>query len=644
MERKLAAILSADVKSYSRLMGEDEAATIRTLTAYREVLATLIPQHRGRVVDAVGDNLLAEFPSVVQAVECAVAIQRELSARNAALPLHRRMEFRIGINLGDVVVEGERIYGDGVNIAARLESLAEAGGICISGSVYEQIATRLALGYEDLGEQAVKNIARPVRVYRVRLEPRPAAPKAIEYEGPSAVESELFLPAQGSAGRSVTRLSWQKGALVLVALLLILGGGVTVWQRAARPPAPASVVSSEKAPALPLPDKPSIAVLPFVNMSGDSEQEYFSDGMTEDLITDLSKLSSLFVIARTSVFTYKGKAVKPEQVSRELGVRYVVEGSVRKAGNRVRITAQLIDATTGYHRWAERYDRELQDIFALQAEIAQKIVGTLAVQLTAGEQARLGRKYTDNLEAYDYFLRGGEYLRRFTAETNAQAREMFEKAIALDPGFALAYALLSVTYERAWGLQWSQDPQTLEQAFALAQKAIALDDTLPAAHIVLGNAYWQKKQSDQAIAEMERAIALDPNEASGYGNLAKILNSVGKPEEALKLLEKAMRLNPYDYEYLHHMGGAYFLTGRFEESIASFRRVLIRNPDFLPTRLVLAVIYTALGWEEEARVEAAEILRINPHFSLEVVRQTVPFKDQEGLERLLDGLRKAGLK
>jgi adenylate cyclase len=321
MERRLAAILIADVKSYSRLMGEDEEATIRTLTAYREVLATLIPQHRGRVVDAVGDNLLAEFPSVVQAVECAVAIQRELSARNAALPLHRRMEFRIGINLGDVVVDGERIYGDGVNIAARLESLAEAGGICISGTVYEQIATKLALGYEDLGEQAVKNIARPVRVYRVRLEPRPAAPKAREYEGPSAVGAGRVLPAQGSARRSVTRLSWQKGALVLVGLLLILGGGVTVWQLAVRPLLPASVVSSEKAPALALHDKPSIAVFPFVNMSGDSEQEYFSDGMTEDLITDLSKLSSLFVIARTSVFTYKGKAVKPEQVSRELGVQ-----------------------------------------------------------------------------------------------------------------------------------------------------------------------------------------------------------------------------------------------------------------------------------------------------------------------------------
>jgi adenylate cyclase len=344
------------------------------------------------------------------------------------------------------------------------------------------------------------------------------------------------------------------------------------------------------------------------------------------------------------VFTYKGKAVKPEQVSRELGVRYVVGGRVRKAGNRVRVAAQLVDATTGYHRWAQRYDWELQDIFALHAEIAQQVVGTLAVQLTAGEQARLRRKYTDNLEAYDYFLRGGEYLRRFTAETNAQAREMFEKAIALDPGFALAYALLSVTYERAWGLQWSQNPQTLERAYTLAQKAVALDDALPAAHLVLGKAYWHKKQPDQAIAELERAIALDPNDASGYGTLAKILNSVGKPEEALRLLGQAMRLNPYDDEYSHHLGGAYLLTGRVEESIAALKRVLTRNPDFLPTRLVLAAIYLALGWEEAAREEAAEILRINPHFSLEVVRQAVPYNDQEGLERLLDGLRQAGLK
>ena len=538
MERKLAAIFSTDVKGYSRLMGEDEVETIRTITTYREVIATLIQQHRGRVVDSPGDNLLAEFASVIEAVQCAVAMQREIKTRNAELLPHRRMEFRIGINLGDVITEGERIYGDGVNIAARLEGLAEAGGICLSGTVYDQVKTRLALGYEDLGAQAVKNIAEPVRVYRVQMEPGAAA---------SAVR-----PPQRRAARL-----WQRGALAVVGLLRILGVGVTVWQRVFRPPPPSRVVFTEPAPALALPDKPSIAVLPFVNMSRDPEQEYFSDGMTEDLITDLSKLAGLFVIARNSVFTYKGKAVKPEQVSRELGVRYVLQGSVRKAGDRVRITAQLVDATTGYHRWAERYDRELQDIFAVQEEISRKIVAALAVQLTAGEQARLGRQYTDNLEAYDYLLRGSESLGRYTQETNGQARQMFEKAIALDPTFALAYALLGLTYFGEWSLQWSQDPQTLERAFALAQQAVALDDSLPVAHRALGVVYQWRKQPAQAIAALERAIVLDPNDADGYASLAHVLNFTGKPEEALRLAQKAMRLNPhYPDSYLSNLGTA----------------------------------------------------------------------------------------
>src|SRR5437867_3609131 len=390
IERKLAAILSADVKGYSRLMGEDEVATIRTLTAYQEAMTTFIQQHRGRVVDASGDNLLAEFASVVDAVQCAVEIQRELKTKNADLPASQRMEFRIGINVGDVIVEGERIYGDGVNIAARLEGLAAAGGICISGIVYDQVETKLALGYEYLGEQTVKNIAKPVQVYRVQMEVGASTPTA--------------------------------------------------------------------------PDKPFIAVLPFVNMSGDPEQEYFSDGITEDLITDLSKLSGLFVISRNSVFLYKGKAVKPEQVSQELGVRYVLEGSIRKAGKRVRITAQLVDATTGYHVWADRYDRDLQDIFALQDDVTRKIVAALEVKLTEGEQARLGRPLTNNIEAYDYYLRGLDCHPSATEEANARARQLFAKAVELDPHFAAAYACLGWAYFDQWSLGWSQDLQTLEQA------------------------------------------------------------------------------------------------------------------------------------------------------------------------------------
>jgi len=377
MERKLTAILSADVKGYSRLMGEDEEATIRTLTAYREEMAAIIQQHRGRVVDSPGDNLLAEFASAVDAVQGAVAIQKELKTRNAELPANRQMEYRIGINVGDIVVEGERIYGDGVNIAARLESLAEGGGINISGTVYDQIANKLALGYTYEGEQQVKNIAKPVRVYKVELEPGRATPGVTVGAAP-----------RGRPDTKVSRAHPTWTAVVAVIAVLLVGAGIVVFKnlslrsspgqpQGVAPTTPQVEVPSEEAPALPLPDKPSIAVLPFVNMSGDPEQEYFSDGITDDLITDLSKISGLFVIARNSVFTYKGKAVKVEEVGRELGVRYVLEGSTRRAAGRVRINAQLVDATTGGHLWAERYDRELKEVFALQDEITQKIVPRL---------------------------------------------------------------------------------------------------------------------------------------------------------------------------------------------------------------------------------------------------------------------------
>jgi len=581
MERKLTAILSADVKGYSRLMGEDEETTIRTLTAYRQSMATLIVQHRGRVVDSPGDNLLAEFASAVDAVRGALEIQRDLHGKNVELPPERRMEFRIGINVGDVVVEGERLYGDGVNIAARLESLAEPGGICISGTVYDQIKNKLSLEYDSLGEQAVKNIAEPVRVYRVQIKPRAVVP----------------------------------------------------------------TTSLEQGSTLALPEKPSLAVLPFTNMSGDPEQEYFSDGMTEDLITDLSKLSGLFIIARNSVFIYKGKAVEVGEVSRKLGVRYVVEGSVRKAGNRVRINVQLVDATTGGHLWAERYDRELQDIFALQDEVTQKIVFALKVMLTPEEQVRFRQAPTTNLDAYDSFLRGQAYCWRLTREANVQARQLFERTIELDPQYAGAYAALSWAHLQEWILQWSQDPQTLAQAFALAQQAAALDDFLPLAHSILGIAYLFQKQHEQAIAEGERAITLDPNYADGYAWLGVIFNFAGRPEEAIGLVEKALRLNPRDpFFYLFNLGHAYRLTYRYEGAITAFKRVLIRNPNFLAAHAQLLAVYSESGQEAEARAEAAEVLRLNPNLSLEVLGQRFPFKDQAELERLLAALRKGGLK
>ena len=577
VQRKLTAILSADVKGYSRLMGEDEVATIRTLTAYRELMATLIREHRGRVVDSPGDNLLAEFASVVEAMQCAVEIQQELKARNAELPQNRRMEFRIGVNLGDVIVEEERIYGDGINIAARVEGLAEGGGICISGTAYDHVENKLELEYQYLGEQAVKNIKKPVRVYRVRMEAEAAVPK---------VSRELELP-----------------------------------------------------------DKPSIAVLPFTNMSGDREQEYFSDGLTEDLITDLSKISGLFVIARNSVFTYKGRAVKVEEVGRELGVRYVLEGSVRKADDRVRITAQLVDATIGGHLWAERYDRELKDVFALQDEITMKIMRALQVKLTEVEQKCLMCKYTCNMEAYDYTLRGMEYFSRATKEANAQARQMFERAIDLDPKYASAHSRLGLTHLMEWIFGWTDDPQSLERAFEVAQKTLDLDDSLPEAHSLLGNVYLWKKQYEQAVVELEKSITLDPNGADGLADLGNILNWAGRPEEGIELVKKAMRLNPlYPAYYLFHLGHAYFLTGEYEEAIAAFKRLLNRNPNFRPVHTYLVASYSELGREKEARAKAEEISRINPNLCLGALRQRFPYKDQTVLERLFDALRKAGLK
>jgi adenylate cyclase len=432
IERRLAAILSADVKGYSRLMGEDEEATLRTLTAHRHVMDALIAHHRGRIVGTAGDSVLAEFASVLDAVQCAVVIQTSLKAENINLPATRQMEFRIGINLGDVMVDGEQIYGDGVNIAARLEALAEAGGICISGVVHEQVKNKLALTYDDLGAQAVKNITEPVRVWRVVMDD--AATALAEQVMQRQAQPGVRSPASQKSRVGTAHLRW-----VVAGLMLIVASVVAIRYLSRPPlgPQSSSLVPQEaQPPSLPLPDKPSIVVLPFVNMSEDPKQEYFSDGITEDLTADLSKISSLFVIARNSAFTYKGKPVKVQDVSKELGVRYVLEGSVRKAGDQVRVTAQLVDAITGGHLWSERYNRELKDIFALQDEITQQIVAALRVEVREAERERVKRIPTENLTAYDYVLRGWEYYRLITKETTVQARQMFEKAIALDPNYA----------------------------------------------------------------------------------------------------------------------------------------------------------------------------------------------------------------
>jgi len=624
-KRKLTAILSADVKGYSRLMGEDEEVTVRTITAYREVMTGLIEGQNGRVVDAKGDNLLAEFPSVVDAVRCAVKIQKELKVRNDELPENRRMEFRIGINLGDVIEEEKTIYGDGVNIAARLESLAEGGGICISRTAFDQIKNKLDVGYEYLGEHSVKNIAEPVRVYKVLMEP--------EYTG-KVIGEDRPKPKQ-----------WRFAAIASAVVLIVVAGAFAIWNLYFRPP-PMEVASVEKM-TFPLPDKPSIAVLPFENMSGDPEQEYFNDGITEEIITALSKVPKLFVIARNSTFTYKGKLVKIQQVSEDLGVRYVLEGSVRKAENRVRITAQLIDAQTGHHLWAERYDKELKNIFALQDEITFNVITALQVKLTEGEQARMRAWGTDNFDAYAKLLKGLEYARCFNRESNLLARKMAEEVIALDPGYPRGYSLLGTTHMMDVWLRLTKSPRrSLAEAVRLYQKAIDMHHPSAAGiRGLLGIVYTMMRQHEKGITELEKAIALNPNAADNHARFGFVLHLNGRHKEALVEIEKAIRLNPFPPNYYFlYLGHTYMYEGMYDESIAAYEKALRIEPNNLFTRLRLAAAYSLLGCEEEAHAEAAEVLRINPKFSLKHFSKTIPFKNQSDTDHLINALRKAGLK
>ena len=623
--RKLAAILSADAKGYSRLMEDDDEATVVTLTAYRRVLAEVIGRHRGRVVDSPGDNLLAEFASVVDAVRGAVEIQEELRLRNADLPESRRMQFRIGINLGDVIEEEGRLYGEGVNIAARIEGLAPGGGICVSGSAYEQIKNKLALEAEYLGKREVKNISEPIRVYRLALEPATARPFA----------------ARNRAARRA-RPKWS--AFGAVGLLVAGLGAVALWKSSTRPEPPAAETAPTRTENLELPDIPSIAVLPFDNMSGDPEQEYFSDGITEDLTTGLSKVSGLFVIARNSAFAYKGRSVKVEAVGRELGVRFVLEGSVRKVGERVRITAQLIDASTGYHLWAERYDRQLAEIFDVQDEVTQKIITALAVQLTEDETDRATRIRTVSTEAYEYTLRGMEYRNRKTRSANELSREMFLKAVELDPEYAEAYSELAHTYLMEWIFGWDRNEQALEKAAELGNLAITLDPSLPTSHALLGYVFLWKKDHDRAVEAMETAIELDPNDADGYAGLADVLCWTGNPEVAVDLIKKAMRLNPaYPDFYLRTLAHAQYLTRRYGEAIESFREMLHRSPDFVSARIYLIAIDVEQGRTEKAREQVAALISEDPDISEEGWEHRLPYKNRAVLDRLYDALRVAGL-
>jgi adenylate cyclase len=621
-KRKLTAILSADVKGYSRLMADDEEATVRMINAYRAVMADLIKEHNGRVVDAKGDNVLAEFPSVVDAVRCAVHVQNDLKKRNSELPEHRTMEFRIGINLGDVIEAQGTIYGDGVNVAARLEGLAEGGGICISGTAFDQVKNKISVGYEYQGKQSVKNIPDPVRVYKVLLESE-AAGKVIG-------EEEL----------RPRKKRW--ATMAAVAVLAVVAGGL-LWNFYFRP---AFEPASEERMAFPLPDNPSIAVLPFANMSEDPKQEYFSDGLTEEIITALSKTPKLFVIARNSSFVYKGKAVNVQQVSRELGVKYVLEGSVRRSGDQLRITAQLIDATTGNHLWAEQYDRELKDIFAIQDDVTMKILASLQVKLTKGEEAHMWARGTKHLDAYVKVLAATEDVLRMNKESNVLARQLAKEAIDLDPKYAAAYTILGATHMYDVWLGTSSSPkQSIAQAIELAKKALSLDEFQSKARGLLGFLYTMTGHHDEGIAEAEKAVALDPNSDTALAYLGQCLRFGGRPSEAIPVIKKAIRLNPFaPSAYLFNLGTCYLLLGQYGEAIAECKAASIREPDNLFAQVLLTAAYALSGRDEEARATASEVLRIDPEFSLKNYSKTLMYKNRADGDRLVDGLRKAGLK
>ena len=589
MERRLAAILAADLVGYTRLMGEDEAGTLRRVTDLREgVLQPLIDQHRGRVVKLMGDGLLVEFASAVDSVACAVAWQEDVVRHQADRDTGAPLQFRIGINLGDVIVEGGDIHGDGVNIAARLESLAQPGGICVSADVYRHAKGKITAEFQDIGEHELKNVAEPLHVYKLAAEP---------------VQEDF----QTSAFESSVGIDFA------------------------------------------LPDYPSIAVLPLTVMSADPEQEFFADGVSEDIITALSKINSLLVVARNSTFTYKGKSVDVKQVSREQGVRYVLEGSVRKAGNRVRITAQLIDAETGMHLWAERYDRELEDIFAVQDEITREIMIALDVRLSGGEQARIWSSGTQNLEAWSCIRQGMELTNAGTPESVREAKKLCDKALQLDPDYAFGWVVLGWAHHHrvdvAVGHSTERDRKVaLDSAIECANKALELDPYCADAYALAGFCHLSNRQYDAAIAMSDRAVELAPGNAELLGTTAMLLLKSGRPVRSLELIKKAMRLSPvYPVWFCSVLGNAYRWMGRSEAAIAAFRAEINRGAEFLALHVGFASILGEMGRIEEAEESASEILRIDPSFSIENYISGLAYSDPEVTERFRAGLQKSGL-
>jgi adenylate cyclase len=576
--RRLAAVLAADIAGYTRLMERDEAGTVAAWRQARaEIIDPSIASHQGRIVKLTGDGFLAEFPTVESAVRCAAAMQEAFLRVFGDLPEERRVAFRMGINLGDIYVDREDIYGDGVNLAARLEGLAEPGGICVSADVYNQVSKKLNLAFHDLGYQRVKNVSNPVRAYMI-------AASAIG----QPTEARSSPPLRSDHGR------------------------------------------------------PTIAVLPFTNMSGDPEQEFFVDGLTEDIITELSRFRDLFVISRNSTFTYKGKAKKIHDVARELGAQYVVEGSVRKAGNRVRVTVQLIDAATDRHIWAERYDRELQDIFAIQDEISRAIVATLPDRVEAAAQERVNRKPTENMAAYECLLAGKVLHHRSTPSDNAEALRLLDRAIALDPQYAHAHAWKACVLGQAWRHGWCEDREaTWNQAGRSLQTALALDDNYSEIHRIFASVSLIRNDHEKAIHHQERALSLNPNHDLIVVQQGELLTWLGRPEEGIEWIRQAMRLNPYHPErFWSHLGRAYYVARRYAEAADAFKH--ITTPDHTH-HAFLAACYAQMDDADRAAVHAREVLRLAPDFTVGEYLKILHYKQEADLAHHREGLLKAGL-
>ena len=583
VDRRLAAIFAGDIAGYSRLMGVDEEGTLRQLKAHRrELVDPKITEHRGRIVKTTGDGMLVEFVSVVDAVRCAVDVQRGMAERNSEVPADKRIEFRIGINVGDIISDSNDIYGDGVNVAARLEALADPGGIMVSRTVHDQVRDKLSFGFEDMGEQAVKNISRPIGVHRVSL----------TESAPTAVKS------------------------------------------AAAP-----------MPELAAVQRPSIAVLPFVNMSGDPEQEYFADGISEDILTGLSKLRWFFVIARNSTFAYKGKAVDVKRAARELGVRYVLEGSVRKGGNRVRITAQLIDATTGNHIWADHYDGELTDIFALQDEITKKVVAAIEPRLLEAEGIRSHARSTKDLGAWDMVMQANSLFWRLTKTEGEAAIALLKQAVERYPDYAPAHSMLAFALLISRLLGWTLVAPEVKESAALATRAAELDDSDPWAHLALGYVAHTMRRTDDAAREYQRAIDLNPNFAAAHGYLGFALALAGRSDQAIAHLEQAIRMSPHDPQnaiFNNGLAVAHYLAGRYTEAITFGRKsVQQRDGSTAGHRICIASLAQA-GQIEEARAALQRLRELQPNVSIAWCEQYVPYPPDQ-MPKFLEGLRKAGL-